>query len=145
MESDDVPRKTSKVLVRKPGLILPELSYQIVGALYDVYNELGFGHQERIYQRAIADTFRSRSIPFVEQYEVPVHFHQKKLGTYRLDFLIQDAVILEIKQGNYFRPSNIKQTLSYLKSLNKQLAILANFTRSGVSFRRIVNAQEAHS
>jgi GxxExxY protein len=139
MEKDEAPQRQSRVQVRKPGLVLPELSYQIVGALYDVYNEIGFGHRECVYQRAVAEALQSRAISFAEQYTVPVMFHDKKIGSYRLDFLIDDEVILELKQGDRFRASNLKQILSYLKSLNKQLAILANFTREGVLFRRIVN------
>jgi GxxExxY protein len=139
MDDADGVRRARRIQVKNPGLILPDLSYQIVGALYDVYNEIGFGHREYVYQRAVAEAFRDRRIDFIEQYAVPLVFHEKRIGDYRLDFLIDKKVILELKQGNKFLPTNIKQTLGYLKALDIRLGILANFTKDGVLFRRVVN------
>ncbi len=144
MDSDDGIPKVKRIQVRNPGLVLPDLSYQIVGALYDVYNEIGFGHREQAYQRAVAAAFRSRRIPFKEQYTIPLVFETKAIGTYRVDFLVDGKVILELKQGNHFLPSNIKQVHGYLKTTNLELAILANFTKDGVLFRRIVNINKSH-
>lgn len=125
--------------IRRKDLIYPELSYQIVGALFAVYHELGSGYLERVYQEAVAHALTENGLVFREQVPVPVEFRGKKVGQYFLDFVIGEKVILELKQGNRFRRGNTDQVNAYLKSTGLQLAILANFTPEGVKFRRFVN------
>lgn len=120
-------------------LLYPELSYKIVGVLFDVYNYLGSGHHEKYYQRAIAEEFRSKSIKFKEQVYFPLNYKDKIVGRIYMDFLIEDNVVLEIKKDNHFSKKNIDQVLSYLKFADKRLAILANFSSNGILFKRIVN------
>jgi GxxExxY protein len=124
--------------VRK-GVVYPELSYQIVGALFDVSNELGSGHLEKIYQRAVAEALRKRGISFVEQVPFDIVFQETKVGVYILDFLIEGKIVLEIKQGDRFRRTNMDQVNAYLRLTGCKLALLANFTSDGVKSRRLVN------
>ncbi len=125
--------------LKKSDLIYPELCYKIVGILYDVYNELGFGYQEKYYQRAIAIAFNKNKIQFEEQVNVLLDYQNSNIGRYFLDFLIKDKMVLEIKRGDYFSKKNIEQIYPYLIATNLKLGILANFTSSGVKFKRIVN------
>lgn len=127
------------VEIRRQDMVQPELSYRIVGALFDVYNALGHGLLEKTYQRAVAEALKNRGLAFKEQVPVPIAFQGVEVGKQYLDFLIEDKVILELKQGDRFKKGNLDQVNAYLKSGNKQLAILANFTKEGVLFRRIVN------
>jgi GxxExxY protein len=124
---------------KKIDLIYPDLSYKIVGILFSVYNELGPGYQERYYQRAIANVLKNVGFKFVEQLRVPLRFRDAKIGCYYLDFLIDNKVILEIKKGDRFLKQNIEQVNAYLKSTGLKLAIIANFTKTGLQFKRIVN------
>lgn len=123
----------------KIQLVYPELSYQIIGMCFDVYNELGGGYQEKYYQRAIAKRLEKDKIKFIEQICIPLEFDQEKIGQYFLDFLIEDKVILEIKATPRFYIRDIRQVLAYLKAANLQLGILVGFTRNGVIFKRVVN------
>jgi len=125
--------------VKRRDLVHPELSYKIVGALFDVYNVLGHGLLEKNYQRAVAEAFKTRGIAFKEQVPVPLSFQGKEIGKYFLDFLVEESVVLELKQGDRFRKGNLDQVNAYLRSSGLRLAILANFTQNGVLFRRIVN------
>lgn len=127
------------VELKRIDLVHPELSYQIVGALFDVYNALGHGHLEKTYQRAVAQALKERGLSFQEQVSVPVSYRGAKVGRQFLDFLIEDLVILELKQGDRFRKNNFDQVSAYLMTSGLKLAILANFTKQGVLFRRIVN------
>jgi len=148
MDDDDGRfNKKRKSPLRRLDLVLPELSYQIVGSLFEVSNELGAGHLERVYQRATAMALQERGIAFREQVRVPLQFSNTPVGWYQLDFLIEDAVVLELKQGERFKAANIKQVNVYLQSAQKPLAILANFCKEGVLFKRILNesAQSPHS
>ena len=124
--------------VRRKELVYPDLSYKIVGILFDVYNELGFGYSESHYQKAIAISLRENNIKFKEQVYLPIQFKNEIIGKYFLDYLIEDKAILEIKKEAKFSKKNIDQVNNYLKSFNKKLAILANFDKSGIKFKRLV-------
>lgn len=123
----------------KPDLLYPDLSYQIVGILFDVFSELGFGYKENQYQKAIEIAFKNCGINYKKELPVRISYKDCFITTIYLDFLIEDKIILEIKQGNKFSKKDIEQIYNYLKSTNLKLGLLARFTRSGVKFKRIVN------
>ncbi len=120
-------------------LVYPKLSYKIIGILFDVYNNLGYGYQEKYYQKAIASEFRKNKIKFKEQVSSPISFKNEKIGSYFLDFLVENKIIVEIKKGNEFHKSDIQQVYAYLKHFNIKLGLLIGFTKDGVKFRRILN------
>jgi len=124
---------------RKSKIVYPELSYKIVGILFEVYNQLGSGHQEKYYQRAIEVAFKENNFVFKRQLPLDINFKNNKIGKYFLDFLIENKIVLEIKRGNYFPKKNIEQVYAYLKITGLKLAILANFTSTGIKFHRILN------
>lgn len=127
------------VVHKKEVVIYPELSYKIVGALFDVYNAVGHGLLERTYQRAVAQSLKEHGLHFKEQVPYQVTFHGTTIGQQFLDFLIEGKIVLELKQGDRFRKENFNQVNAYLSATGCKLAILANFTSDGVVFRRIVN------
>jgi len=128
--------------MRKINLVYPQLCYKIVGILYNVFNEVGPGHKEVYYQNALRIAFKNAKVKFREQVYVPLKYQDEKIGRYFLDFLIEDKLLLEIKKDTIFRQSNIKQVYSYLKAKDLKLGIIANFTRDGVKFKRIVNLKQ---
>lgn len=123
----------------KSELVYPELSYKIVGILYDVCNRLGSGYQEKYYQKALAIEFKKAEINFTEQVRIPLIYDGERIGSYSLDFLIDNKIALEIKKDNRFSRSNIDQVIAYLKAFKLKLGILANFTHEGIKYRRILN------
>ena len=124
---------------QKIKLVLPELSYQIVGCAFDVHNELGGGHHEKYYQRALAEAFKVRKIAFIEQAYYPLNYRGKTVGKQFVDFIVDSKVVVEIKKGYRFSKRHIDQILGYLKASKLSLAILINFGREAVSFKRVVN------
>lgn len=120
-------------------LIYPKLSYKIVGILYEVFNNLGYGYQEKYYQRALESSFRKNNIKFKSQLYVKLKYKDNNIGFYLIDFLIEDKIVLEIKVGNHFSQQSIKQAFAYLEATKLKLAILANFTNKGIVFKRILN------
>jgi len=136
--SDD-PARAKNPKIKNPEVVWPDLSYKIVGILFDVYNSIGYGHLERVYQKAVAEALRANKVAFKEQVAASVTYQGKTVGKNYLDFVIEDKVVLELKQGERFLRGNIDQVNSYLKATGLMLAILANFTPQGVLFKRIVN------
>lgn len=127
------------IATAKEELVYPELSYAIIGILFDVYNKLGYGHKEIVYQRAIAASLKNIGLEFKEQVYAPVIFKNTVVGKNFFDFLIDNKVVLEIKRGNYFCKSHIEQIYQYLVVGNLKLGILIYFSPTKLHFKRIVN------
>lgn len=120
-------------------VIYPELSYQIIGALFDAYNEIGPSHHEKYCQRAVASMLTQRRLPFVEQWPVDLVVNGQVIGKYFLDFLVDGKVIVELKVGDRFRKSDFLQAQAYLRATRIQLAILARFGRERLISQRVLN------
>lgn len=128
-------------LVRK-DLVYPELSYKIIGCAYEVYNELGFGYAENVYQKAMAISLKNNGLKFKEQLYAPIKFQNELIQKKFLDFLVEDKVAVEIKKNSRFSKSNIDQVNSYLLTSKTKLALLINFAPDGVMHKRLVNIKE---
>lgn len=126
----------------KKDLLYPELSYQIIGVLFEVSNVFGSKYQERYYQQAIAESFRMADIKFREQFPVKLMINNSQVSRGLIDFVVEDKVALEIKRGERFLKSNIDQLYSYLRIADIKLGILANFTSKGLQFKRVVNIMQ---
>lgn len=129
--------------VIKEGLLFPELSYQLIGILFEVYNTLGYGYQEKYYQKGVASLLTKANISFKEQVLVEVKIGDAVIAKGYADFIIDGKIILELKKGDSFRKNNIDQINSYLKMTGLQLGILANFTSKGLLSKRIVNIRNS--
>ncbi|MEK9150725.1 MAG: GxxExxY protein [Patescibacteria group bacterium] len=125
--------------LRRKDLIYPELSYQIIGILFEVFKQLGSGYQEKYYQRAIALEFKKCGLKFQEQVLLPLRYKEIKIGNYFSDFIIENKIVLEIKKDKNFSRKNIEQVMAYLTAYNLKLGIIANFTKEGLKFKRIIN------
>lgn len=123
----------------KEKVIYPELSYRIIGIIFEVWNQIGYSHKEKYIEKAIATSFIKNKIPFREQLKVDLKFNNEKIGVYFLDFLIDNKIVLEIKKREYFSKNDIEQVYGYLKATKLKLGIIVHFTRDGVKFKRVLN------
>lgn len=123
-------------------LIYPELSYKLVGVLFKVYHKLGGGYQERIYQAAVKRELAKNKIGFKEQVGVDLLYDGDRLYKYRLDFIIEQRIVLELKVGPKFTPRDIMQVLCYLKQSGLQLGLLVSFNRRDIFFKRILKGKK---
>lgn len=126
--------------IQNQELIYPELSYKLVGLAYTVYNELGHGHLEKVYQKAYAKELKDAGITFKEQVSYKVIYKDEVIGNNYLDFLIDDIIIIELKRDDFYSKKYIDQVSNYLKVSELKLGLLINFTSSGVRCKRIVNS-----
>ena len=120
-------------------VIYKELSYRLVGLLFDVYNELGYGYKEIVYERAVEAHLIARQIQYIRQASYNIQVQNRIVGRGLMDFIIDNKIVLELKRGKYFSRHNINQVNQYLKLTNYKLGIIANFTPTGVKFLRILN------
>ena len=105
-----------------------ELTYQIRGAVWDVYNALGPGLLESVYEEALSYELQQRGLKVERQKQVPLVYKGQELKTpLRLDLLVEDAVVVELKSVEELKPVFYKQTKTYLKLTNKHVGLLVNF------------------
>ena len=119
-----------------------ELTYEIRGAIFDVYNELGPGLLESVYEEALAFELNERGLKVERQVDVPIRYKGNELKTpLRLDLLIENQVIVELKSVEEMKPVFAKQLLTYLRLLDKRVGLLVNFSSNNIreGIRRIAN------
>jgi GxxExxY protein len=112
---------------------LNDISYQIRGSVFEVYNILGPGLLENIYEQALLIELNNRGLKVENQVPIEVLYKGVNLGIqYRLDFLINDQVILELKSVDTLLPVHYKQLITYLKIAKKPLGFLINFNTDSI-------------
>jgi GxxExxY protein len=115
-----------------------ELSSRILEAAVAVHKELGPGFVEPIYQRAMEVALQHRDISFQRQKEVELFFEGEYLGFHKLDLVVADEIILELKAVKAFEDIHYAQLRSYLKAMNRQVGLLLNFSASTLVIKRVV-------
>ena len=109
-------------------MTINQISYQIRGAIYDVYKTLGPGLLESVYEEALVFELEQRGLKVERQKQVPIVYKGKTLKSeLRIDLLVEDQVIVELKSVAEMKDVFYKQTLTYCKLLDKRLGILVNF------------------
>ena len=104
-----------------------ELTEKIIGTFYKVYNNLGYGFLEKVYENAMMLDFRKENIPAVSQYAIKVFYEDEIVGEYFADILVDGKVIVEIKAARNLTLENEAQLLNYLKATDKEVGLLLNF------------------
>lgn len=123
------------------AIIEKELSYLIMQAAFEVYNELGPGFPESIYEEAMNRELTRQGIGLERQKEVDVYFKGEKIGWFILDNIANARVILEYKAVSEIAGIHKQQALSYLKATGLELAIVINFGAERVQSSRVVKTK----
>ena len=111
----------------EPDPELNAITNGIIGAAIEVHRELGPGHEEHVYQKAMEVELAARGVPFLAQHRIELRYRGHVVGQGRLDFLIRDAVIVEIKSVETLARVHTAQALAYLRITHYRLAIVINF------------------
>ena len=113
-----------------------ELTYKIRSVLYEVYNTLGPGFKESVYQRALVKEFALRKIPFEEKKRLPILFKGEEVGIYEPDFIMDEKVLIEIKAVPEMPRLYETQLFYYLRGTKYKLGFLVNFGGSKLEIKR---------
>ena len=108
-------------------LLHAELTEKIIGAYYDVYNALGYGFLEKVYENALAIELRKQGFHVQQQKEIRVYYDQQLIGQYCADIVVNDLILLELKAANKVIPVYQAQLLNYLKATAYEVGLLLNF------------------
>ncbi len=106
-----------------------------------VHSELGNGFQEVIYQRSLAIEFQEENIRYVRELTMPLFYKNKEVGLRRVDFLVEDKVLVELKAVSEIGNTHYNQVLNYLTAYKLEVGLLINFGESSLNFKRFINSR----
>lgn len=104
-----------------------------------VHKALGNGFQEVIYQRALAIEMNLANIEFEREFEMPIYYRDKKIGTRRVDFLVEGVISVELKAMTKLEDVHFAQSINYLEAYNLEVGLLLNFGEVSLHFKRLSN------
>ncbi len=110
-----------------PGKEEDRLARAVIGAAIDVHRGLGPGYQEAVYEDALAVEFSLRNISFARQYSTSICYKGQQVGAGKIDFLVGDRLVVELKAVESLLPLHLAQVISYLKATGSRLGLLLNF------------------
>lgn len=114
-------------MTEKRGFKHRELTEKIIGVFYEVYNELGHGFLESVYEEAMLIALIERGLKTAQQIPTPVWFRGRMVGDFKADIFVERAVILELKAGRAIESAQEAQLLNYLRATDIEVGLLLNF------------------
>jgi GxxExxY protein len=113
-----------------------ELTGEIINAAFEVHNTLGFGFLETVYERALLLELQNRGLKAESQLPVRVFYKEQEVGTYKVDILVENEIVLELKAITTLRVEDELQLVNYLQATKKEIGLLINFGSQKVEFKR---------
>ncbi len=114
-----------------------ELTYKIIGCAMKVHSTLGCGFQEVIYQRCLALEMEKRGLGFARELEMPIYYEAVEVGSRRVDFLVEETTLVEIKAAVKLEDVHLAQGLNYLRVYNLEKGLLLNFGNTRLDVKRL--------
>ena len=119
------------------SILHKELTGSILKLFYEVYNELGYGFLEKVYQNALYNELKNNGFDVESQKQIKVYYKNVEVGEYYADLIVNDKVILELKATEVITEANEFQLLNYLKSTNVEVGLLLNFGKKPEFCRKV--------
>jgi GxxExxY protein len=116
-----------------------EITGKIIGCCMEVHTVLGNGFQEVIYQRALQKEMELKGLRFSREHEIPIYYKDNKIGTRRVDFLVEGAVYVELKALVELEEVHLAQAINYLEAYNLEIGLLVNFGAKSLEYKRVIN------
>lgn len=117
--------------------IKDDLTYRIIGCAMKVHAALGNGFQEVIYQRALAIEMENQGLSFQRELEMPLFYDERPIGSRRVDFLVEERVMVELKALTTLEDVHLAQGLNYLVAYKVDLGLLLNFGTQSLEVKRL--------
>lgn len=116
-----------------------DLTHKIIGCSMKVHTILGNGFQEVIYQRALAIEMRKQGLSFAREMEMKIFYEGELIGTRRVDFFVEEKIMLELKAIIKLEDVHIAQAMNYCQAYNLPLGLLINFGSKSLEYKRVYN------
>lgn len=115
-----------------------ELTGKIIGAAMEVHKYLGNGFQEVVYQRALSIELNMQTIIHEREKEMPLQYKGFDIGTRRVDFFVDEKIMVEIKAVKELEDVHLAQAINYLEAYNMEIGLLINFGNTSLQFKRVM-------
>ncbi|WP_051292891.1 GxxExxY protein [Olivibacter sitiensis] len=116
-----------------------DLTHKIIGAAMEVHKHLGNGFQEVVYQRALSIEFNLQGIAHEREKEMSLQYKGHDVGTRRVDFFVEDQIMVEIKAVINLEDVHLAQAMNYVEAYNMEIGLLLNFGAKSLQFKRVHN------
>ncbi|MBK6397974.1 MAG: GxxExxY protein [Bacteroidetes bacterium] len=116
-----------------------DITHKIIGCAMKVHSTLGNGFQEVIYQRALAIEFFKKDLRYKREMEMQIFYDGRILGTRRVDFFVEDGIMVEIKAVIKLEDVHLAQAMNYCQAYNLPIGLLINFGAKSLEFKRVYN------
>jgi GxxExxY protein len=120
-------------------MIYQEITGEIIGCAMEVHRQLGCGFQEYIYQRALEIELQNRKVKVQKEFEIKILYKGEYIGLRRVDFLVQDAITVELKAVTELQDVHMSQAINYLEASSYPVGLLINFGSKSLQFKRLYN------
>lgn len=117
-----------------------DITERVIGCAMKVHNTLGNGFQEVIYQRALAIEFEKAKLLFTRELEMPIFYDQVDIGSRRVDFLVDEKIMVELKAISQLEKVHLAQALNYLEAYKLEIGLLINFGNTRLEFKRLIKS-----
>lgn len=124
---------------------LSELTGKIIGCAMEVHRIMGNGFQEVIYQRCMAIEMASKGIAFSREYEMDLHYKGEKVGTRRVDFFVENQIMVELKAVVQLEDVHLAQAINYLEASGFKIGLLINFGNTSLQFKRVMKPNKNYN
>lgn len=114
-----------------------EITQRIIGCAMKVHNTLGNGFQEVIYQRALEIEMARQDLKFAREMVMPIFYEEERIGTRRVDFFVEEKIMLELKAVTELQKVHLAQALNYLEAYKMEIGLLINFGNTKLEFKRL--------
>ena len=117
-----------------------DITRRIIGAAMKVHSTLGNGFQEVIYQRALAIEMAKQGLSFQRELEMQIYYDGQEIGTRRVDFMVEDKVMVELKALTTLEDVHMAQAINYLEAYKLEVGLLLNFGAKSLEYKRVVKS-----
>lgn len=118
-----------------------DITGAVIGSAMKVHSELGNGFPELIYQRSLAIELKDQGINYKRELTMPLFYKGEKVGKRRVDFLVEDKVLVELKAISEINDTHFNQILNYLTAYQLEISLLINFGENSLKFKRFINSK----
>jgi len=119
-----------------------ELTHKIIGAAMKVHSALGNGFQEVIYARALDIEMKDQGLTASREHEMDIFYKGIKIGNRRVDFFVEEKVMVEIKAVSALDDAHLAQAINYLEAYGLEIGLLINFGAKSLQYRRVINSKK---
>ncbi len=125
--------------IKKSAEEFGDCTSRIIGCAMRVHSALGNGFQEVIYQRALEIEMHLEGLVFQREMEMPVYYREQQIGTRRVDFFVENLIMVELKAIIQLEDVHLAQAINYLEAYNMEIGLLINFGSKSLTFKRLYN------